>query len=302
MSFVMIAAGPAGCSRVRTLSARSVLAGCALVALGLLTAGAGIGHWMAQLSPPSSVESAPSPSLSAFTVEQLGALSGRLAILEREASRLSERLGVSLGAVAGPGGPASAANGARAGRGGPMLPPRPADDTPGVRDTAADPGRLGALGPRLEQIEQQMALVADAAMLYRLALMRLPSRLPVEGVEPSSAFGNRVDPFTGRRAFHAGMDFAAEHGAPIHAAAGGTVRVAGFRPDYGWTVEVDHGNGLSTRYAHASRLDVKVGDIVAPGDRIAAVGSSGRSTGPHLHFEVLRHGAALDPRRYLAGL
>jgi murein DD-endopeptidase MepM/ murein hydrolase activator NlpD len=183
-----------------------------------------------------------------------------------------------------------------------MLPPRQVDETLDDLGAAGEPGPLGELGSRLERIEQQMALVSDAAMRHHLALMRLPSRVPVEGVDLSSTFGNRVDPFTGRHAFHAGVDFAAEHGAPIHAAAGGKVRVAGFRPDYGWTVEVDHGNGLSTRYAHASRLKVKVGDIVAPGDPIAAVGSSGRSTGPHLHFEVLRHGAATDPRRYLAGL
>jgi murein DD-endopeptidase MepM/ murein hydrolase activator NlpD len=117
-----------------------------------------------------------------------------------------------------------------------------------------------------------------------------------------SAFGNRDDPFSGRRAFHAGLDFAAAAGTPIHAAGGGTVSFAGFKAEFGQTVEIDHGNGLSTRYAHASVLKVKAGDIVVPGDAIAAVGSTGRSTGAHLHFEVLRHGEAVDPRRYLAGL
>ena len=78
--------------------------------------------------------------------------------------------------------------------------------------------------------------------------------------------------------------------------------VAGFRPDFGWVVEIEHGNGLTTRYAHASKLLVKAGDVVMPRDAIAAVGSSGRTTGPHLHFEVLRNGEATDPRRYLAGL
>ena len=132
--------------------------------------------------------------------------------------------------------------------------------------------------------------------------MSLPSRLPVESADLVSSFGNREDPLTGRRAFHAGLDFAAERGTLIRAAAGGKVTYAGFRSDYGWVVEIQHGNGLSTRYAHASRLLVKTGALVMPGDRIAAVGSSGRSTGPHLHFEVLRNGEAADPRHYLAGL
>jgi len=126
--------------------------------------------------------------------------------------------------------------------------------------------------------------------------------LPLDHVTLGSPFGNRDDPFTGRRAFHSGLDFAAAPGTAIHAAAGGTVVSAGFRSDYGWVVEIDHGNGLRTRYAHASRLLVKTGDVVAPGATIAAVGSTGRSTGPHLHFEVLRSGEATDPRRYLAGL
>jgi murein DD-endopeptidase MepM/ murein hydrolase activator NlpD len=161
---------------------------------------------------------------------------------------------------------------------------------------------LGAMASRLADIEQQMALVSDAAALQNLEIMRMPSHLPVDGAHLGSSFGNREDPFTGRRAFHAGLDFTAAPGTAIHAAAGGTVVFAGFKPDYGWVVEIEHGNGLMTRYAHASRLLVKSGALVTPGDRIAEVGSTGRSTGPHLHFEVLRNGEAADPRRYLAGL
>jgi murein DD-endopeptidase MepM/ murein hydrolase activator NlpD len=161
---------------------------------------------------------------------------------------------------------------------------------------------LQTLQSRLAQIEQQVSQVADAATVQHLAMMRLPSRLPTDGAELSSSFGNREDPLTGRRAFHAGLDFAAAYGAPIRAAAAGTVSFAGFKPDYGWTVEIEHGNGLATRYAHASRLDVKRGMLVRAGEKLASVGSSGRSTGPHLHFEVLRNGRAADPRLYLAGL
>ena len=132
--------------------------------------------------------------------------------------------------------------------------------------------------------------------------MRLPSHLPVAGAHLGSSFGNRDDPFTGRRAFHAGLDFSAGQGTAIRAAAGGTVMFAGFKPDFGWVVEIEHGNGLTTRYAHASRLRIRAGALVTPGDLIAEVGSTGRSTGAHLHFEVLRNGEAIDPRRYLAGL
>jgi murein DD-endopeptidase MepM/ murein hydrolase activator NlpD len=132
--------------------------------------------------------------------------------------------------------------------------------------------------------------------------MRLPTRLPIPGAELTSTFGNRSDPFVHRHAFHAGLDFAARAGTPIASSAGGIVAFAGFKRDYGWVVEIDHGNGLSTRYAHASELLVRTGQIVVPGDRIAMVGSTGRSTGPHLHFEVLRGGDHVDPRQYLAGM
>ncbi|MDQ2736377.1 MAG: M23 family metallopeptidase, partial [Pseudomonadota bacterium] len=144
--------------------------------------------------------------------------------------------------------------------------------------------------------------VAEAATRRTLEQMRMPTRLPIEGATLTSTFGNRVDPFTRTSAFHAGLDFAAGIGTPIDAAAGGTVAYAGHRSDFGEVVEIDHGNGLMTRYAHASRLLVKTGDIVTPGQAIAMVGSTGRSTGPHLHFEVLRNGEHVDPKRYLAGL
>ena len=290
MPFIMFAAGSARSSQLRTLSMRALLFGGGLAAIGLLAAGAGLGYWMS--APLQPAPAAPERARAAlpFAVEQLGALSGRLFKLESQAGQLSERMGVVPGAVPKPAAQPSAKP---AGSGGPMLPPRMEQD-------ALD--ELGALETRLTAIEQQIALVADAATLQILVLMRTPSRVPVEHAELVSSFGNRDDPLTGRRAFHAGLDFAAGHGTAIHAAAGGRVTVAGFRPDFGWVVEIEHGNGLTTRYAHASRLLVKAGDVVMPRDAIAAVGSSGRSTGPHLHFEVLRNGEATDPRRYLAGL
>lgn len=128
---------------------------------------------------------------------------------------------------------------------------------------------------------------------------RLPTQHPVEGVDTGSAFGWRVDPITGQSALHSGLDFPAETGTPIVAAAGGVVVFAGWHAAYGHTIEIDHGNDLVTRYAHASKLKAKQGDLVRRGQTIAEVGNTGRSTGAHLHFEVLVAGVPQDPQKFL---
>jgi murein DD-endopeptidase MepM/ murein hydrolase activator NlpD len=128
----------------------------------------------------------------------------------------------------------------------------------------------------------------------------VPTQQPVPDAQIGSSFGWRIDPFTGRSALHSGLDFQAEPGTPILAAAGGVVVTAEWHPAYGNMLEVDHGNDLVTRYGHASRLGVKKGDIVKRGQPIASVGSTGRSTGPHLHFEVLVQGVPQDPQKFLA--
>jgi len=133
----------------------------------------------------------------------------------------------------------------------------------------------------------------------RLKNMMLPTQAPLPGHGVGSRFGWRIDPFTGRQALHTGLDFQGEVGTPIVAAAGGVVVTAEMHPQYGNMVEVDHGNGLVTRYAHASKLVVKKGDLVKRGQRLALVGTTGRSTGPHLHFEVLVQGVQQDPHRFL---
>jgi len=291
---ILISAGPTS-SRIHTVSLRSLAIGASLAMLLLLAAGAGIGHWAAQAAavPQATAPQRATPALP-FAVEQLGALSARLFRLESQAGQLRERFGATPApAAAAKPVPSAQAQPTPAGSGGPLLSARP------ELDAVGDLARLQA---RLDEVEQQLGDVDTAAALQRIALMRLPTRLPVDRAALTSTFGNRDDPFTGRRAFHAGQDFAAVAGAEIHAAAGGTVAFAGFRPDYGWTVEIAHGNRLTTRYAHASRLLVKAGAVVMPGEAIANVGSTGRSTGPHLHFEVLRDGEAVDPRRYLAGV
>lgn len=140
-------------------------------------------------------------------------------------------------------------------------------------------------------------LVSNAA---RSAL--LPRNTPVVEGFVGSGFGMRTDPFTGEYTMHSGIDFAAPVGTPIFAAAGGVVASAEPHPAFGNLVTIDHGNGLSTLYAHTSRMVVKAGDIVRKGQQIALVGTTGRSTGPHLHFEVHVNGVAQNPSRYLANL
>lgn len=191
----------------------------------------------------------------------------------------------------------------------------------GVKDkdlTAdADPGRGGPIANAhdmsADEIEQQMSTMlkeleqrSDRLNLLEAILLQqslkqdtLPSKAPVEAAYNSSSYGWRIDPFTGQMAFHEGLDFLAEVGAPIRAAASGIVVEADKTPDYGNIVKIDHGSGVETRYAHASKLLVKEGDRVEKGQIIAEVGNTGRSTGPHLHFEVRLNGIALDPRKYI---
>ena len=128
---------------------------------------------------------------------------------------------------------------------------------------------------------------------------RLPIANPAANWVVTSSFGSRSDPFLDSNAFHAGMDFRAQTGAPILATAAGVVTKAGWNGGYGRLVEIDHGNGFSTRYGHMSKVLVAEGDKVKIGDVIGQVGSSGRSTGPHLHYEVRKNGTAVDPLRFI---
>lgn len=133
----------------------------------------------------------------------------------------------------------------------------------------------------------------------RLKNLMVPTQAPVHNGHVGSSYGWRIDPFNGRSALHTGLDFQADPGTAILAAAGGVVVASETHFAYGNMVEVDHGNQLVTRYAHASRLLVKKGDVVKRGQKIAEVGSTGRSTGPHLHFEVMVQGVYQDPQKFL---
>lgn len=139
------------------------------------------------------------------------------------------------------------------------------------------------------------------AQLFEQAVKRklMPTMMPVNAPFNASGFGIRIDPITGQQAMHEGIDFIADTGTTIVAAAGGVVQFAGFHPQYGYMIDIEHGNDLVTRYAHASKLLVKEGDVVQRGRRIAEVGNTGRSTGPHLHFEVRFKGAPQNPMRFL---
>ena len=135
-------------------------------------------------------------------------------------------------------------------------------------------------------------------------LVAVPVRKPVIGeVDMSSPFGMRMDPFLGRPAVHTGIDLRGEVGEPVRATATGRVTIAGREGGYGNMVEISHGNGLATRYGHLSQISVKIGQVVRIGEIVGRIGSTGRSTGPHLHYETRINGEAVDPQKFLrAGL
>jgi murein DD-endopeptidase MepM/ murein hydrolase activator NlpD len=184
-------------------------------------------------------------------------------------------------------------------------------------DTKTAPGRGGALmasrdlslddlNQWLDKLDADTQRRADVMVLIESRLfdqkmkkMLIPTQHPLIGGNLGSHFGWRVDPLTGRSALHEGLDFQAAPGTAIVAAANGTVVTQEYHHAYGNMVEVDHGNDLITRYAHSSRVFVKKGDFVKRGQKIAEVGTTGRSTGPHLHFEVLMRSVPQDPLRFL---
>jgi murein DD-endopeptidase MepM/ murein hydrolase activator NlpD len=267
---------------MRTLRARPL----ALVAgLGVLLLMAGcllLGYRLAQLAAPD-VTAAPldlhQPQGRAL-VNRLGTLTGRLVQLENQAATLARRLGVAPVAATLAHRPQQKASG------GPLLPV----------------AGLDQLEDDFTRLEGTFAHLSEAATARELATMAYPYRMPVAGgsVPVSSRYGVRHDPFTGRLARHSGLDIPARHGTPILASGGGRVVSAGYQGAYGQSVVIDHGDGLTTLYGHASKVLVRTGDVVMPHQKIALVGSTGRSTGPHLHFEVIRNGRRVEPQQYLA--
>ena len=145
-----------------------------------------------------------------------------------------------------------------------------------------------------------MTAIESRLFEQKIKKLMIPTQAPVPDASTGSGFGWRIDPFTGMSAMHEGLDFPAPVGTPVLSAAGGVVVTQETHPNYGFYIEVDHGNEVLTRYAHLSRSVVKKGDLIKRGQKLAEVGSSGRSTGPHLHFEVLVRGVAQNPQKFLA--
>jgi murein DD-endopeptidase MepM/ murein hydrolase activator NlpD len=184
------------------------------------------------------------------------------------------------------------------------------DEKPGQGGPAPSPGReltmeefqamLAEVSRVLDDRSDKLGVLDSFLMDDRLARKTIPTTMPVPMGYYSSNYGYRLDPFTGRQTFHTGVDLIAPPGTSVVAAAGGVVSTVAFVPEYGNIVDVDHDNGLTSRYAHLSKSMVRVGDVVMKGQNIAQVGATGRATGPHLHFEVREKGIPLNPNKFLS--
>lgn len=177
----------------------------------------------------------------------------------------------------------------------------------GLRQEDEEPISFLDLGLELESIAASIDRQADILSVIdsdmrtaRVRFQSMPNQAPLAHPVSVSRFGSRIDPFTGRRSRHEGIDFTAPTGTPILAAAAGVVVRSGYHPGYGYMIDIEHANNTLTRYAHASKLFVQKGDIVRVGEKIALVGSTGRSTGPHLHFEVRVNGIPKNPSQFIA--
>lgn len=318
MAFVILSTGGLTESRLHTVRTRSLLLFAAVALIGAIVGGGFMGYRMGQAKAPEPVgETSVALTLDQpegrALVDRVGELTGRLIRLESEALTLAKRVGVlkdfeaqSVDSAKAPRA-AKLREAAGAPSGGPLLPAvgTTASDAVSVSTASNAHGDdfgtgLASLEQQLDRIDAAFSLVDRVTTERNLQNMAFPSRLPVVDRPVTSGFGNRLDPFTRRLARHTGLDFPAPKGTPILASAGGRVQRAGYNRDYGYMVEIDHGNGLVTRYAHASKLLVRTGELVMPQQRIALIGSTGRSTGPHLHFEVMRNGVYADPKLYLA--
>jgi murein DD-endopeptidase MepM/ murein hydrolase activator NlpD len=155
------------------------------------------------------------------------------------------------------------------------------------------------LQSELSSRQQQLGVLENLILTRELNKQVYPEGRPVQDGFISSYFGRRTDPFTGYLAVHKGLDFAGPAGSAVSSVAAGLVTFAGERSGFGEMVEINHGNGLATRYCHNEKLLVKQGDMVSKGQEVALMGSTGHSTGPHLHFEVLKNGTQVDPLRFI---
>lgn len=231
--------------------------------------------------------------------KELGELQARMMRLDAQSQRLAKLAGVKEGKVTNkpnqkpvdlqPSTSLSPAN-----RGGPLVNSHPMTEL----DLQA---AIFQLTQAVDSRDDALSTIEAEVLQQSVLKDMLPNSSPIAAAYNSSSYGWRIDPFNGNKAFHEGLDFTANTGTPIRAAADGIVSSAERTPDYGNIVKIDHGAGLETRYAHASKLLVKAGERVVKGQIVAEVGSTGRSTGPHLHYEIRLNGNSLDPRKYLHG-
>ena len=214
---------------------------------------------------------------------KLGEMQAQIMRLDSLGERVSKLTGVNAPKSETPG---------KGGQGGPLITSRPlaADELQREIDRLADV---------VEQRSEALTALESQLMARRIKTTLLPTIVPIQANYIGSTFGRRIDPIAGVGAMHEGLDFVADVGTQVVASAGGVVTVAEFHPQFGYMVEIDHGNDFSSRYAHLSKIGVKAGQIVKRGQAIAASGNSGRSTGPHLHFEVLFKNVAQNPMRFL---
>jgi murein DD-endopeptidase MepM/ murein hydrolase activator NlpD len=272
-----------------TMARRPFTVAGAVLALGLaLGFGAHAGYGMLDRTSPASHE-AELAAVRADAQREVNALAARLGELQAQATRLNalgERL-TQVGQLQD--GEFDFDQPVDVGGAGP------------VRDMA--PGQLRSDLDRLERqfvaSNQQLTVLESLLFSRELDRNAVPSRDPIANSYITSNFGGRADPIRGGHQFHKGIDFEADVGDPVLSVADGVVSFAGPRAGYGITVEVDHGNGYVTRYAHNSRLAARVGDLVRSGQQIAKAGSTGRSTGAHVHFEVWENGRVVNPRQFL---
>jgi murein DD-endopeptidase MepM/ murein hydrolase activator NlpD len=227
---------------------------------------------------------------------RVGEMQAKLVKLEAMGERVSGLAGLRAEELrlAPAGAAASAPRSSAAARGGPYV-PAPLQARPSLAQLQV---AVEQLGDNTDWQTDVFTWFESRLQERRLTALLVPSQPPVDG-PVGSGFGFRTDPFNGRPALHSGLDFPAEPGTPIVAAAGGMVITKEWHAAYGNLLEIDHGNGLVTRYAHAQTIETELGALVRRGQRVATVGSSGRSTGPHLHFEVLLEGVPQDPARFL---
>jgi len=228
-----------------------------------------------------------------FMRENLNAMAVRLGQMQAQLIRL-DALGERLSAFAGIK-PQEFRMNETPGRGGALPTSIPPQDL-SMNEIA---WHLDALSRHMENRYDYMGILENRLFDAKVKKKLMPTVKPVDVDWNASSFGWRIDPITGQNAMHEGIDFLVDTGTPIHAAADGLVVVAESHPQYGYVVDIDHGNDFTTRYAHASKLLVKAGDLVQRGAIIAESGSTGRSTGPHVHFEVRYKDVAQNPNRFL---